>query len=301
MSCFRPYLFGVINLRRLRLWVWVALFVTLILLSISLARHLQPATGSHTEWNIVAYGIDPDPGQWEGKLPFAQTKLKDVRARADAILLIKVDISQDTVRVVQVPRDSLVLTELGWQKINWPLFAGGHKYAQEMLFRLVPHRFDKTVMVSYEGLQAIIDAMGGVTIEVMEELVTPKGSVWLSKGVHNLTGKEAFQFVRHRYKDPLGDLGRMQRQKQLLDAVRQKALSLSPSAYYEVLKVGVGAVKTDLSLRDIVILGEYFLTVRPQVKFMTLPGEARPPEWHYYPNQKAILEKVIPFINGTDS
>ena len=262
---------------------------------------MQPATGSHTEWNIVAYGIDPDPGQWEGKLPFAQTKLKDVRARADAILLIKVDISQDTVRVVQVPRDSLVLTELGWQKINWPLFAGGHKYAQEMLFRLVPHRFDKTVMVSYEGLQAIIDAMGGVTIEVMEELVTPKGSVWLSKGVHNLTGKEAFQFVRHRYKDPLGDLGRMQRQKQLLDAVRQKALSLSPSAYYEVLKVGGGSGE-DRSVaaghRD---FGGVLSHCPAPGEVHDPTGEARPPEWHYYPNQKAILEKVIPFINGTDS
>ncbi len=294
----KPCLIGVINLRRIRKWLWIAALVVIILVALSLARHIQTAKGSPTEWSIVVFGIDPDPGQWEGRKPFEKTKIGDVRARTDAILLVRVDTESDTVRVVQVPRDSLVMTERGWQKINGLLFYGGLKYTQDALFRLVPHRFIHTVMVSYEGLEEMIDAVGGVSVEVDRDLVTPKGDIWLSQGVHTLNGEEAFRFARHRYKDPLGDLGRIKRQKQLMQAFREKAFSVSPTIYYELLKTATKMIKTDLSLRDIVILGEYLIMQQPRVEFMMLPGEARPPEWHYYPDERGIIKSVIPFING---
>jgi anionic cell wall polymer biosynthesis LytR-Cps2A-Psr (LCP) family protein len=85
----------------------------------------------------------------------------------------------------------------------------------------------------------------------------PKAGINLKAGCQTLNGPNALGYVRARYSDPLGDIGRAQRQRQFLGAIMKKAVSpstaLIPWRYYAFANsAGAGlTVGQDTSLRDV--------------------------------------------------
>jgi anionic cell wall polymer biosynthesis LytR-Cps2A-Psr (LCP) family protein len=84
-----------------------------------------------------------------------------------------------------------------------------------------------------------------------------KAGINLKAGCQSLNGPNALGYVRARYSDPLGDIGRAQRQRQFLGAIMKKAVSpataLNPWRYYGfATTAGAGlTVGQDTSLRDV--------------------------------------------------
>ena len=129
--------------------------------------------------------------------------------------------------MVAVPRDTLVeIPGVGEDKINVAFAAGGPELTVETLENLTELPIDNYVVVHFDGVQDIVDAMGGITVEVEEpiEVGIEGRPVSIPAGTQTLDGFEALAYVRYRG-TPTADIGRIGRQQRFLQELAQEATS----------------------------------------------------------------------------
>ena len=114
------------------------------------------------------------------------------------------------------------------------------------------------MLINFESFAKIIDAMGGITINVPEKMYLPEEGIDLEAGEQKLKGSDALAFVRWRG-DGTGDIGRMERQSQFLQAVADKARHLMPWQVARVAWVVTHEIDTDLGLFDLMRIGWNFI------------------------------------------
>jgi cell envelope-related function transcriptional attenuator common domain len=153
-----------------------------------------------------------------------QAAEQDVKGqRADTIMLLQVP-SSGSPALVSIPRDSWVsIPGYGDAKINAAYSYGGASLLVQTVENLTGMTIDHYVEVSMEGVKELTDAVGGVNLcldyDVNDQL---SGLVWQS-GCHDADGTTALAFSRMRYSDPQGDIGRTERQRQVVSAILDKA------------------------------------------------------------------------------
>lgn len=130
--------------------------------------------------------------------------------------------------MVSLPRDSYVeIPGYGWNKLNAAFSLGGPELLVETVELATGVTVDHYVQIGMNGVKDIIDALGGVELcwdsDVDDEL---SGLQWTA-GCHHADGTQALAFSRMRYADPLGDMGRTMRQRQVMGAVVDEALTPS--------------------------------------------------------------------------
>ena len=145
--------------------------------------------------------------------------------RSDSVILVHRARNGQTA-MVSMPRDLYVdIPGVGMNKLNASFAYGGPTLLVETLENLTGLTVDHYVQIGMTGVGEIIDALGGVELcwdqTVQDEF---SGMDWVA-GCHEVDGEEALAFSRMRYADPLGDVGRTMRQRQVLSAVSAKALS----------------------------------------------------------------------------
>ena len=131
--------------------------------------------------------------------------------------------------MLAVPRDTLVdIPGLGEDKINAAFSAGGPDLTAQTVENLTGVTVDDYVVVNFGGVKDIVDAMGGITVEVEEPIeVGIEGQpVSIPAGTRELDGLEALAYVRYRG-GPTADIGRIGRQQRFLRELDQE--STSPS------------------------------------------------------------------------
>ena len=147
----------------------------------------------------------------------------DEASRSDTILVTAAGGNDG---MLAVPRDTLLeIPGVGEDKVNAAFANGGAELTVETLEGLLDRRIDNYVVLNFEGVGEIVDAMGGVTIDV-EQQISPVelGGPALSPGEQTLNGEEALTYVRYRG-GPTADIGRAGRQQEFLQAVMSQALS----------------------------------------------------------------------------
>ncbi len=182
---------------------------------------LQPEPDLDKPLNILLLGAD--------------SREKNDPGRADTIILVRLDPATKHVRLLSLPRDTRVtIPGHGINKLNQAssgYYRGGGTalLVDTIKTDLLPGlRIDYTVETDFAGFAAIIDALGGVTIDV-EERMLYKGvdvAIDLQPGIQHLDGEEALEYARFRM-DAVGDFGtwsgkdhgRVARQKKLLAAI----------------------------------------------------------------------------------
>ena len=131
--------------------------------------------------------------------------------------------------MLAVPRDTLVdIPGVGEDKINAAFAAGGPDLTAQVVENLTGVTVDDYVVVNFGGVKDIVDAMGGITVEVEEPIeVGIEGQpVSIPAGTRELDGLEALAYVRYRG-GPTADIGRIGRQQRFLRELVQE--STSPS------------------------------------------------------------------------
>jgi LCP family protein required for cell wall assembly len=222
---------------------------------------------------------------------------------SDSMLLLRFDPQAEKVSVLSIPRDTRVhIKGHGVRKINHANKYGGPALtaavASELLDGIEIHRY---VRVNVQGIEKLIDALGGVTVNVPKDMKYNDFSqhlyIDLKKGVQHLDGDKAMQFLRYRY-DEYGDISRVQRQQMLMrSAVEQTLKPATVIKIPQILSVIQSHLDTNLTVRELMALGNFASkTDRSNVQMMMLPGDFNSgdaPVSYWLPNQEKIDRLMV--------
>ncbi len=206
---------------------------------------------------------------------------KDDVGRSDTLFVVMLDKSKKNAALLSVPRDTRVkIREHGWDKINAAFAYGGHKLTQETVQDFLGIRLNNYVVVDFQGFEGLVDAVGGVDINVEKRMYyyDPYANfeIDLRPGKQHLDGKKAMQYVR--YRDEEGDIGRIRRQQKFMMALYQQIASKNIIAKVPgVSKQIMSMIKTDLSLKEMVELGNVMreMVEKDGMKMAMVPGEPK--------------------------
>ena len=204
----------------------------------------------------------------------------DEASRSDTIIYAALRPVDRKIEMVSIPRDSLVeIPGVGEDKINAALAYGGMDLLVDTVENLVDNPVDHTVMLNFQSFEKIIDAMGGIRINVEEDMYLPEEGIDLKAGEQKLNGHDALAFVRWRG-DGTGDIGRMERQSEFMQALTEKVRHLTPWRAVMTAWTAYHEIKTDLSAFDM---------LRLAWDFIGMSGDAL--EYQHF-------EYETPYING---
>ncbi len=201
--------------------------------------------------------------------------------RADTIFVLSIDLDSGAVGVLFVPRDTrLEIPGYGVRKVNASYAVGGINLLQETLESYLEIPIDYYVDVDFEGFIQMVDILGGVEIEVEEDLYYRDEAggleIDISAGRQILDGEEALDYVR--YRGPIrGDIGRISRQKEFLfsglDRMMQPDMIPKIPAFFREFQENVS---TDIPFLDITPFVKLLRELdKEEFKVEILPGEPR--------------------------
>lgn len=217
-------------------------------------------------WNILLLGSDND-----GKFNFPALLTQ-------VMMIVHIDPTHHSVSLVSIPRDSWVYVPGvgGMHKIDQAFFLGATQHNNfddgVRLARLTVEKdygmtIDRYAWVGLSGFASVIDTLGGVDIDVTHPIVDDTGNsndpyayqrLYLVPGPQHLDGQEALEYVRSRYADLIGDIGRTERQQQVLSALKKKLMLVNVATHLTQLIADLqGKVYTDLSEQEMLAFANF--------------------------------------------
>jgi LCP family protein required for cell wall assembly len=195
---------------------------------------------------ILALGSDARPGQGME------------HERSDSIHLIGVNAKTHQASILGFPRDSWVnIPGHGTGKITTAMVDGGPDLMVQTIESLTGIQIDFWLLTSFWGLRNMVDAIGGLTIDVPNDMSDKYSNAYFTAGEHHMNGKQALSFARDRHDVPGGDLGRSKNQGILLLAALSKlnrVFEKNPAKLFTWVAVGWRQFHTDLDLDTLVQL-----------------------------------------------
>lgn len=186
-------------------------------------------------------------------------------ARSDTIMLLTVPASGPT-SLISLPRDTYAeIPGHGAAKLNAAYSYGGPKLLVATVEKLTGTKVDHYVEVGFNGVENIVDAVGGVRLCLDYNVNDKLSKLKWKKGCHRAGGKKALAFARMRYSDPKGDIGRAERQRQVIAAITKKvkdpSLLWKPVQQVSLIEAGTKSVSVDTN-SNIVTLAKLALAFR---------------------------------------
>ncbi|PZO23461.1 MAG: LytR family transcriptional regulator [Leptolyngbya foveolarum] len=198
---------------------------------------------------------------------------------SDTMLMLRFDPRDERVSVLSIPRDTRTNVDGEVTKINEANREGGPALSAQSVSELMGGvAIDRYMRINVQGVEKLIDALGGVEVDVPKDMKYQDDSqhlyINLKAGPQRLDGDKAMQFLRYRYDDQ-GDIGRVQRQQVLMRSLTEQALNPTTIARLpKILSVIQSHVDTNLSVEELVALVGYTAqTNRSDVQMLMLPGD----------------------------
>ncbi len=198
--------------------------------------------------NILLIGADSRQGENKGN--------------TDVMMLVSVNKRTKKINIVSFLRDSYLYVEgksaSFCTKLNAAFSMGGPEYLMKTIENNYKITIDDYVMVNFESFKAIVDAMGGIDVDVQQYEANYierhyNISMPVGKGVH-LNGEQSLIFCRVRKCDSDGDVSRTRRQRQVIDSMINRAKSATVSEITKYIEVLLPYVATGLEKNEIVNL-----------------------------------------------
>lgn len=248
----------------------------------------RPApTGGKAE-NILLLGTDSE-GDWGS-------------TRADTTILLHLAANRRSASMTSVPRDLMVdipaclrpeggRSRAQYAQFNWAYQFGGAACSIRTFENLTGIRIDHYLVVDFSGFMKVVDTVGGVEVDVAEQVRAPQYGITLQPGKQTVRGKEALTFVRARLGVSDGsDLQRVERQKQfmrqLLAKIRSTGTLYYPTRLYPVLDAITSNMVADPGLDSPAELYSLVSSARVvpanRVSAVTVPSVEHPEYWGRY-------------------
>jgi LCP family protein required for cell wall assembly len=194
------------------------------------------------------------------------------------------------------------------EKANAAYAFGGAELARRVISNFLGIDIKYYVVVDYNGFEKLVDLAGGVAINVERPLKDDKTKppIDIPAGNQRLNGKTALGYIR--YRDTItGDLGRLQRQRQLLEAfLRQGVREKSLDGLQQMITTAHQHIETNLAPVSIYRLAQRLQNLRPeQVQIKQVPGESvcKPPKeggCYIEPDPVRTAQLVNKMLRGLD-
>lgn len=246
--------------------------------------------------SILLLGIDQNEKRAQKEIP-----------RTDAMVLATLNKEEKSIKLLSIPRDSLVyIPQVGYEdKINHAYAFGeaaktryqngehfdsppsGTKASIETVQQLFDIPIDYYVQLNFEAFIDVIDAIGGISMDVPYELVEMdsndnKKAIHLSPGIQTLDGEETLALARTRKLD--SDFERGKRQMEIIDAIIKKSTSISSVLKYgDVIDALGDNLSTNMAFNDMKKFLNYAMSGSGlNVEKITLDGDDYQPNRVYY-------------------
>jgi LCP family protein required for cell wall assembly len=207
----------------------------------------EPPKAPAESLNVLVLGVDRRPEATEGS-----------SSHSDTMMLVQATPETGRVQSLSVPRDLLVEVAPGVEdRINTAYLYGGIEQATTVMENLTGIPIDRYAIVDFGGFEEVVNALGGITLEVEQPIgVGIEGRrVYIPPGRQELNGLEALAYARYRGTS-CGDLDRIERQQQLVAALREQALGWNTITKLPgAVKVMHENVETNLGIVEAISLG----------------------------------------------
>ena len=208
-------------------------------------------------FTVLIMGIDESETRSESE------GLESDGFRTDTMILATFDKDEDDIKLVSIPRDTLTYfpDENYYDKITHAHRNGGPESSMLAVEGLLNVPVDYYIRVSMPAVVDVVDALGGVDFDVPFDMESPtsldRGTIEIEEGEQTLNGEEALGVIRNRDVDT--DLGRGNRQLEMVEAIMQKAKSTGAlTKIDDLIEVVADNVRHDMSSDTIRDLASYY-------------------------------------------
>jgi polyisoprenyl-teichoic acid--peptidoglycan teichoic acid transferase len=268
------------NIRKKRKWLRIT-GIILLLLFVSIGAYIfnvyrSLTSAVDTMHEPIAREREPRPITFEEAEPFSVLMLgvderQGDKGRSDTIIALTVNPEKNSIKMISIPRDTLTeIVGRGTQdKINHAYAFGGVEMSMDTLENFLDIPIDYYLKVNMEGFKDIVDAVGGITVN--NEFAFTQSKIHFAEGAINLNGEEALAYVRMRKQDPSGDFGRQNRQRQVIQGVIDKGLSVgSLTKFDDIFEALGGNVKTNIMFDEMVDIQSKYRSAAGSIEQMQL-------------------------------
>lgn len=216
------------------------------------------------------------------------------RSRSDSMILCTINKSTGTLTMTSFMRDMYVkIPEFYDQRMNVAYLLGGF----DALYDTLEHNFgvqvDKGVAVNFASFQKVIDAVGGVEIELTAaeaNHLNMQNYTWgLFEGVNILTGETALAYSRIRALG--GDFDRTNRQRTVMMALLDKAKDMPLTDLYNLVEALIPMVVTDMSNSEIIVAA---MELAPMLQNLEIVSQRVPVDDGYYMTMVDGMSVLLP-------
>ena len=198
---------------------------------------------------ILLMGVDTGSGsredQWVGN--------------SDTMILVTVNPQTRETTIMSLERDILTnITQDGetvQAKLNAAYAQGGVELAIKTIQDLMNIHIDRYAMINMKGLVQLVDKVGGITVnnpfdfDISIEENEPEYTAKIPPGRQEIDGEQALVYSRMRYQDPEGDYGRQKRQREVIEKIIKKVLTLDGLSNYQgIIEAVSDNMQTNISL-----------------------------------------------------
>ncbi|MFD2705137.1 LCP family protein [Salibacterium lacus] len=245
--------------------VFITVLLTILTAGAGWAYHLYQKAGTHVQEMNDNYAEDvgtpiQSSGPLRGTVSFLLLGIGDrpgEKGLADTVMAASINPEDQSVLLFNIPRDTKVnIPDHGREKINHAYAYGGAGLVKQTAENKLDYSFDFVVEADMQGFSKIVHQLGGVKVKndfaFSQDNVDHSRTFHFKKGPVTLNGEEALQYVRMRKSDPRGDLGRNERQRQVLTALLEDTMSLQhlPDSA-DILEILENHVKTNMTLEEL--------------------------------------------------
>ncbi|SDM70107.1 LCP family protein [Bacillus sp. OK048] len=201
--------------------------------------------------------------------------------RTDSMLVLTVNPETKTTKIVSIPRDTrtkLINTKnpkkTTTDKINHAYAFGGIEMSIASVENFLNIPIDYYVEINMEGFKDIVDAVDGIDVD--NQYAFELDGVTLKEGPQHLNGIKALAYSRMRHEDPRGDIGRGERQREVISKIIDKGKSLSTlTNYKDILDALENNIKTNLTLTEIIGMQSSYKPAAETIEKLEIEGSGK--------------------------
>ncbi|PYZ92570.1 LytR family transcriptional regulator [Salipaludibacillus keqinensis] len=196
--------------------------------------------------------------------------------RTDTMMVITVNPEDESMRMVSLPRDTrMEIVGRGVEdKVNHAYAFGGADMAVATVENYFDIPIDYFLTVNMEGFKDMVDAVGGVAVN--NSFSFNQSGYEFNEGELFLDGDEALAYARMRQEDSRGDLGRNERQRQIVNGMIREGASLSSITRAESILDAMGSnMLTNLTFDKMIKLQQNYADARHSQETMEMTGDGQ--------------------------